>query len=168
MILYVFRHGEAVEASESLINEWRYLTGRGRKATEAVAHRLVRHGLSACQIISSPFVRAVQTAQIVAQACGKSAHLEISGLLQPGGNLTELVEFLKHHPGRQVMVVGHEPQLGMLVAQLLGREGQIRLKKSGCVMLEIRTKPGRRTEFCSYSVPGTKLVKSIEKAFGIQ
>ena len=166
MILYVFRHGEAVDASKALIDEWRYLTGKGRKATEAVAHRLVRHGLSACQIISSPLVRAVQTAQIVAQTCGKSANLEISGLLQPGGDLTELVEFVKNHPGKRVMVVGHEPQLGMLVARLLGRGGQIQLKKSGCVMLEIRNKPGRRAEFCSYSVPGTKLVKSIDKAFG--
>ncbi|MBT1071256.1 phosphohistidine phosphatase SixA [Pelotalea chapellei] len=167
MVVYVFRHGEAVDADESLIDEWRYLTARGRKATEAVAGRLAHHGLSMCQIVSSPLVRAVQTAQIVAQSCGPAAALEINGLLLPGGNLSELVSFVRSYPAKHVMVVGHEPQLGMLVTGLLEYGQLITLKKSSCVILEIeRDKPDKPAQFCSYAVPGTKPVKSLKKAFG--
>ncbi|BCS55947.1 phosphohistidine phosphatase SixA [Geobacter sp. SVR] len=166
MVLYIIRHAEAVEASATLPEEWRYLTDKGRETIEGVARRLPESGKS-CTIISSPLVRAVQTAQIVAEKCGRKCSLEISGLLLPNAAVEQLVRFLLERGSgtRSIMVVGHEPQLSALVARLLQHE-EIQLKKAGCVVLEVnQTRPENPAAFYSYVTPGKKPLKSVKKAF---
>jgi phosphohistidine phosphatase len=166
MVLYVIRHAEAVEASTTLPDEWRYLTEKGRASIEGVARRLPESG-KPCLIISSPLVRAVQTAQIVAETCGRKCTLETSGLLLPGGSVEQLAHFLLQQgaDGRNIMIVGHEPQLSALVARLL-HHGEVRLKKAGCLVLEVnQVRPERPAAFYSYVIPGKKPLKSVKKAF---
>lgn len=171
MILYVMRHAEAVEGSETLQDEWRYLTAKGRSAAFKVSSKIARYGPKPRLTITSPLTRAVQTTEIVAEkACRKNVIIA-SELLLPGGDIAELVTHLKGcgDAGR-VMLVGHEPQLGSLVATLLGREpGTMPLKKGGCVALEFDpekdVKPAR---FLWYLVPGKKPVMSLKKAFPIK
>ncbi len=62
MILYVMRHAEAVEASDSLQDEWRYRTGKGRASVEKTSPRIARYGPKTQLTIISPLTRAVQTA----------------------------------------------------------------------------------------------------------
>ena len=167
MLVYIFRHAEAIEATETVCDEWRYLTEKGRKATEGVAKRLVRQGLKSCLILSSPLVRAVQTAQIVAEMLGRKCTLEINGLLQPEGDISELIEFLYGHAdAKNIMMVGHEPHLGSFVATLLKRDDTILLKKGSCVIVEINTdKTKKPVKFRSYLTPRQKTITSLKKAF---
>ena len=86
----------------------------------------------------------------------------------PGADAGKLAEFLKGLSDvRCVMLVGHEPQLGALVASLLGREGNaIPLKKGACVALELDLKKSDKpADFLWYLVPGSKLKTSFKKAF---
>lgn len=167
MILYVLRHGEAIEANSDLSDEWRYLTHDGAKAVARVARDLPAYGRKPRLIVTSPLVRAVQTAQIAAgQACRKY-NLIVSGLLRSGGDIDGLREFLASHAeAKRVMVVGHEPHLGSLVASLIQEEDAPQLKKGACVALELdiddKDKPAK---FLWCMEPGKKPVTSYRKAF---
>ena len=73
MILYIMRHAEAVEASDTLQDEWRYLTEKGRAAAEKVSSKIAGYGPKTRLTITSPLTRAVQTAEIAAaKACRKN------------------------------------------------------------------------------------------------
>jgi phosphohistidine phosphatase len=168
MILYVMRHAEAVDGSDTLQDEWRYLTEKGRSSTEKMSSSIARIGPKPRLTITSPLTRAVQTAEIAAErACRKNV-VVASELLLPGADDSELVTFLKGlKDDKRVMLVGHEPQLGSLVAALLGRECEtVSLKKGACVALELDPKKDEKPAgFLWYLVPGRKRITSFKKAF---
>jgi len=168
MIVYVMRHAEAVEGSETLQDEWRYLTEKGRTAAEKMSSSIAGIGPKPRLTVTSPLTRAVQTAEIAAgKACRKNVIIA-SHLLMPGADVSELVTYLKGcGEAKRVMLIGHEPQLGALVATLLGRkDGTISLKKGACVALELDPKKGDNpAAFLWYLVPGKKWITSFKKAF---
>lgn len=168
MILYVMRHAEAVEASESLADEWRYLTEKGRSAACKTISAISKSGPKPRLIITSPLTRAVQTAEIAAlKACRKNVVVS-SALLLPDADTDGVITHLKSCRGaRCVMLVGHEPQLGQLVASLLGLTNQaLALKKGACVALEYKPEQDDKPAgFICYLVPGQKKITSIKKAF---
>src|ERR1039457_1437749 len=135
MILYVLRHAEAVEGSDMLQDEWRYLTENGRASVKKVSSLIVKYGPRPRLTITSPLTRAVQTAEISAEKAGIKKMVVSSELLLPGADITALITHLKGcKDDKRVMLVGHEPQLGKLAAKLLGREDEvISLKKCSCV-----------------------------------
>jgi len=170
MILYVMRHAEAVEGSETLQDEWRYLTEKGRSAAGKMGTSIARIGPKTRLTVTSPLTRAVQTAEIAAEkACRKNV-VVASELLLPGTDIGELAAYLKGcGDAKRVMLVGHEPQLGRLVASLLGRkDGSITLKKGACVALELDPKKDLEPAgFLWYLAPGSKCVTSLRKAFAL-
>ncbi|MDD2539734.1 MAG: phosphohistidine phosphatase SixA [Desulfuromonadaceae bacterium] len=168
MVLYVMRHAEAVDGSETLQDEWRYLTENGRSAAKKMSSSIAKYGPKPRLTITSPLTRAVQTAEIVAEkACRKNV-VVTSRLLLPGADVGQLISHLKEcGDAKRVMVVGHEPQLGLLVAALLGRADEaISLKKGACVALELRPdRDDKPAGFLWHLAPGKKRVKSFKKAF---
>lgn len=170
MILYLMRHAEAVDGNEILRDEWRYLTEKGRSTSEKISSEVAKSGPKPRLIVTSPLTRAVQTAEIMAsRACRKKVVIA-SALLMPGGELTELVRYLKScKSSKSIMLVGHEPQLGLLVAALLGRDEAIPLTKGACVALKIDpNKDEKSATFFWYLVPGKKRIRSIKKAFSLK
>ena len=168
MIVYVMRHAEAVEGNDTLQDEWRYLIEKGREAVEKVSSSITKIGRKPRLTITSPLTRAVQTAEIAAgKACRKNVVIA-SRLLLPGAEISELISYLKGcGEAKRVMLVGHEPQLGSLVATLLGRQDEaISLKKGTCVALELDPeKDDKPAAFLWYLVPGKKWITSFKKAF---
>lgn len=168
MIVYVMRHAEAVEGSETLQDEWRYLTEKGRSMADKTSSSIAKIGPKPRLTITSPLTRAVQTAEIVAEkACRKNV-VVANGLLLPGADNSKLVTHLKGcKDAKRVMLVGHEPQLGSLVATLLGRNDvMISLNKGACVALEYDPdKKDKPAGFLWYLAPGKKKVTSFKKAF---
>ena len=168
MILYVMRHAEAVEASDSLQDEWRYLTEKGRASVEKMSSRIAKYGPNTRLTITSPLTRAVQTAEIAAsKACRKNTVVS-SELLLPGADINELAKHLKVcKDAKRVMLVGHEPQLGALVALLLGRTDEVvTLKKGSCVALKLDSfADGNPANFLWYLLPGKNRITSFKKAF---
>ena len=166
MILYIVRHAEAVDESDTLKDEWRYLTEKGRLTAKKISSSIAKFGPKTRLTITSPLTRAVQTAEIAAEnACRKNVVIT-SALLLPGVDANELAGYVKGcTAAKRVMVVGHEPQLGSLVALLLDCEDStILLKKGACVALKLGTND-KPAGFLWYLAPDKKRTTSFKKAF---
>ena len=79
-------------------------------------------------ILSSPYLRARQTAEIIAEALRARKRLELTESLTPGGSMKQLVEWLNHlePPPENVLLVGHEPYLSGLISLLVSGEATLR------------------------------------------
>ncbi len=123
MKLYVMRHGIADEAAASLHDFDRALTQKGRKRVRDVAKALASHDEAPALIITSPLVRAVQTAEIVAAVLDPEEPVGVRQEIAPGGSALTLVSELLTNGPKTVMLVSHEPTCSELVRQLVGEEG---------------------------------------------
>ena len=144
--LYIMRHGLAAERSVTTVMEdaKRPLTPEGKQKMREIASGLMRAGLEADWIVSSPLARAVETAEIVADAQESKPPLDHCEALRPGGDPEALVAFLaKRSNRRRVLVVGHEPDLSQLAARLIGagRNANMPFKKGGCCLITFTTFP---------------------------
>jgi phosphohistidine phosphatase len=168
MVVYVVRHAEAVEGSDSLQDGWRYLTEKGRTTAEKIASAIVKLGPKPRLTITSPLMRAVQTAEIAAtKACRKNV-VVASHLLLPDADVSELAVYVREcGDAKRIMLVGHEPQLGALVATLLGRpDVEISLRKGSCVALELDgDRQDKPATFLWYLTPGKKRNTSFKRSF---
>ena len=144
MMLYLMRHGLAVEPGTPgfRTDADRALTPKGRRQMRKIAAALAELELDLDLILSSPFVRARQTAEIVAATLKLKKHLKFSNALAVGGDpaiLLRQLERLKPCP-ENLLLVGHEPGLSRLMSVLL--TGDLRLnvdfKKGGLCKLEIK------------------------------
>ncbi len=138
MKLYVIRHGEAIDRSAAVREEDRWLTPAGRYEFRANARRLAKKGIVPDCIVTSPLVRAVQTADILADVLGFGGEIRVSRELAPGFGVEGLFRLVDANgTPRSLAVVGHEPDLGEVVARLLGIEGALLLKKGVIMALEL-------------------------------
>lgn len=165
MELYLVRHAEAQERTENLLDDLRHLTRRGRKQAAKLGRRLKKNRVRPAVLITSPLVRAVQTAELLAAELGSNilvtAHAGLSGT----ADATEVAELLRQSAAqRAVMLVGHEPQLSALAALLLGYEHVAPLAKAGCLALSWKADTQRTAAFNWYTVSGNKLITSCRKA----
>jgi phosphohistidine phosphatase len=139
--LYIMRHGLASPRGAAGIPDdtKRPLTPEGEKKTRESARGLLRLGFELDWIVTSPLVRAVETAGIVSDVLDSETPMDISEALRPGGSPEALFALLAKHPHRtRVLVVGHEPDLGELAARLLGagRNTHLGFKKGGCCRID--------------------------------
>ncbi len=137
MRLYVVRHAEAVDARPGLTEFDRYLTADGRRGFRKTADRLVEQGGRPEVILTSPLVRAVQTAEILAERMDFEGPVAAWSGLAPGCGWKEWEEILAANGSvSELAVVGHEPDMGTLVATLLGLPARLPLRKGGIVALD--------------------------------
>jgi len=123
MKLYVMRHGPAEDHSPSGRDDDRALTPSGRERVLAVAERLLEIGEAPRAIVTSPLVRAVQTAEVVAVAIHSKnggGDVEVRRELAPGGDVLSLARKLAVARRKRMMLIGHEPDLSAAVGALLG------------------------------------------------
>jgi phosphohistidine phosphatase len=150
MNIYILRHGIAVDpGSPGFAKDAnRPLTPKGERRLWQVAEAMQTLDLSFDLILSSPYARARQTAEIVAEAFKARKKLEISADLEPGGSMKGLVELLNHLRPRpdDVLLVGHEPYLSGLISMLVSGEETlaVEMKKGGLAKLSTEAlKAGR-------------------------
>jgi phosphohistidine phosphatase len=127
MKLYVMRHGPAEDQATSGVDADRALTPSGRSRVQAVAETLTLLGEEPLLIVTSPLVRAVQTAEIVALVTklgDRDGSLEVRRGIAPGGDGAALAHALVAEGRKRVMLVGHEPDLSELVSALVGSFGR--------------------------------------------
>jgi phosphohistidine phosphatase len=168
MILYILRHAEAVSPKDGIHDEWRYLTENGRAEAEKMASQVVKYGPKTRLTITSPLTRAVQTAEIVSRKACRKNTIIASELLLPGGDIAAVAEHLNSwRQAKRVMLVGHEPQLGQLIAKLLDLSSEtVLLKPASCVALELAAdKEEKKAQFLWYLLPGKKRIMTLKKAF---
>ena len=117
----MIRHGDAdAEIPEALTDEARALTTKARQVLlghfTALANRMVPLDL----ILTSPLVRAVQTAQILSFALRHEGPLRAHRSLLPETPVGALDSVLNGHAGQALALVGHQPSMGAMAAHLLG------------------------------------------------
>ena len=145
----LFRHGIAAER-----DEWegpdaaRPLTERGAKRVVQAAAGLSRLDVQPTHVISSPLVRAVETAKIVHSSLRVRSAVRIIDELLPDAPPNRLLSILHDLPPEScVLCIGHEPHLGMVASVFLsGRaSASFPLKKAGACLIELAAivKPGQ-------------------------
>ncbi|HUU14775.1 MAG TPA: phosphohistidine phosphatase SixA [Terriglobia bacterium] len=144
--LFIMRHGIAVDRGTPgyADDAKRPLTPEGKNKTRLIAKGLVRLGLDLDWIVSSPLVRAVETAGLVSGELETRVPMDLCDALAPGGSAEALISYLaKQANRRRVMVVGHEPDLSDLAARLMGagRHANLTFKKGGCCLLRFSEFP---------------------------
>ena len=115
--ILLMRHGEAVEESLAIRASQRHLTLAGRHQSAAVGRLLLEQAIAIDGIVSSPLMRATQTAELVAAAIGFSGVVEAMPALAPEGDAHAAANQLAAHNGC-VLAVGHEPALSAIGALL--------------------------------------------------
>lgn len=145
MNLFVLRHGIAVERDPQSFpdDSRRPLTLKGEDRVRLICDAMQALELSFDRIISSPYLRASQTAEIVATALGARKLLEFNEELTPEGDPKALIRHMNRiDPAPEnLLLVGHEPFLSLLLSQLISGEtaAAVDLKKGGLARLEIET-----------------------------
>jgi len=139
MEIYVFRHGIAEDAPPGGSDAQRALTDEGREKLRRVLRRAKAAGVAPSLILSSPLVRAVQTAEIAAEFLSYEGELVLTKALVPEGNPRGVWEEIRARRGQpSVLVAGHEPLLSQVVAYLLGSPSvQVEMKKGALVRIDI-------------------------------
>ena len=143
MNLYILRHGIAVERGTPgfKTDADRPLTPKGKRQLREVAAAMKRLNLHFDLILSSPFLRARQTAEVVAQSLRLEQRLACSEELAPDGRPKSLIRQLQDWgpAPENILLVGHEPYLSQLIAWLIsdGAATSIELKKGGLGKLEM-------------------------------
>jgi len=127
MDLILWRHAEAVER-EGLADLDRMLTSKGERQAARMADWLNHRIAHSTRVLVSPALRCQQTAKALGR---KFRTVEA---LAPGASPEALLEAARWpESGEPVLVVGHQPTLGMLAAQLLSGEAQPWSVKKGAV-----------------------------------
>ena len=141
MRLYLLRHGLAVERGTAGFEEdsQRPLTPKGRRKLEKIAEALKASGLEIDQIVSSPYLRARETAHVVARTY--KLKVDLCDHLQPAMDRSGLRQELaaSYPTATNMMLVGHEPDLCELTCELIGAPSYALsgLKKGGLAGLEL-------------------------------
>jgi len=144
MNIFLLRHGIAVEAGTGAFNKdsERTLTPKGERKLWQVADAIAALEISFGVILTSPYVRARQTAEIIGEALDAKKKLETSEDLTPGGSAKKLIDYinsLKPAP-ENVLLVGHEPFMSEFVSLLISGDSHgasVLMKKGGLCKLTV-------------------------------
>ena len=119
-VIYLVRHGIAGPATEGGSDADRALTPEGQRKMRRIATGLKRLGVAPDIVLSSPLRRAQETAAVVASGLMSDPSVEIYPPLAPGHAALEVLKGLRpHRTARELMLVGHEPDMGLLASHLL-------------------------------------------------
>jgi phosphohistidine phosphatase len=141
--LYLVRHGLAEERGDAWPDDTkRPLTDEGISRMRKAARGLARLGVSVEIVLTSPLVRARQTAEILAGALDPRPSLVNVDSLAPDGTYASVVADLEKHARKtRLALVGHEPMLGELAAKILGTRHPIEFKKGAVCRIDIDDLP---------------------------
>lgn len=136
MRLILFRHGIAEERRPDLDDAARRLTPVGIERTRLAARGLASLFGGIDRILTSPKLRALETAKLLGEAAG--GPVEVCEPLGEG-SLDEVVGVLGGLRDQTPVLVGHEPMLSMLAQELCAGSGgaEIHLKKAGAIVIRI-------------------------------
>lgn len=140
MKLYLVRHAIAEDSTDYEDDSLRPLTEKGREKMKRIAAALREIGVQPDLIVSSPYLRASQTAAILAKELKYKEELSYSDFLVPMGEPNDMIgEINEKYPVDELMLVGHEPSLSTLAGVLLAGDADIAidLKKGGVCCLSV-------------------------------
>lgn len=121
--VFLIRHAAAVDETLELRDPNRHLTPHGREQARSLGDRLRWHDCLPTHVWTSPLVRAVQTAELVAAGLQLPVAVDVLPALAPEAPVRAVLAALQGlPPDAQVVLVGHEPGLSGIAAKLLGAD----------------------------------------------
>jgi phosphohistidine phosphatase len=141
MELYILRHGIAEDEKPGQRDSERALTDEGRRKLREVLRVAERAGLNPDLMISSPYLRAVQTAEVAKDILRYKGTLSQTPALIPSSEpATVWQEVRTHRDASSIILVGHEPLLSQVVGYMLGAPAlQVDLKKAAIVRIDLES-----------------------------
>ncbi len=138
MEVYLLRHGIAEAGRPGHADSERALTAEGKKKLREVLAVARGAGVEPSLILTSPYKRAVQTAELAAEVLGYRGELLRTEALVPESRAETVWDELRVHKDQeQVLLAGHEPLFSMLTAFLLGCGNlQVDFKKGALVRID--------------------------------
>jgi len=140
MKLYLVRHAIAEDANGSEGDSLRPLTEKGREKMRRIADGIKELGVFPDLIVSSPYIRASQTASVLAKELGYKEEIAYSDFLMPMAEPDDMIgEINEKFSVEELMLVGHEPNLSSLASVLLAGTPNlsINFKKGGVCCLSV-------------------------------
>jgi phosphohistidine phosphatase len=119
--VFLVRHAEAIDETLEIRDPMRHLTAHGRDQARALGDRMRWHDCTPSQIWTSPLVRAVQTAELLAVGLETKVPVDVMPRLAPGEDARAIINALKTLTG-DVVLVGHEPGISALATLLVGKD----------------------------------------------
>lgn len=149
--VYLVRHGIAEDPAPGTPDESRALTAKGRRRFRRASRAFARLGEPLTHLFTSPLVRAVQTAEILARSIHRD-DVAVLEELRSGAPASQLLSALakKAKDGDAIALVGHDPQMSQLVAALaqLGRDDarRVQFRKGAIVRIDVDGFPPKKSE----------------------
>ena len=139
MEIYILRHGIAEDAPAGQPDSERALTSDGRKKLRSVLRVAASAGVAPSLIMSSPYKRALQTAQIAVEILEYQGDLLRTKALEPNSAPKAVWDEIRVHKDEaRILLVGHEPLFSRLMAYLLGSlDLQVDFKKGAIACIEL-------------------------------
>jgi len=139
MEIYILRHGIAEDGQAGQPDDERALTPDGKKKLRNVLKVAASAGVAPALILTSPYRRALQTAQIAAEMLDYKGELLRTKALEPGSEPRLVWEEIRVHKDEaNILLAGHEPLFSRLTAYLLGSpQLQVDFKKGALACIEM-------------------------------
>ena len=139
MEIYILRHGSAEDAHGGMRDSDRALTPEGAKKLQHVLRRARAIDVQPPVILTSPYRRARETAQVAAEALRNGSSLLETPALTPDSSPEAVWDEIRVHKSEaQIMLVGHEPLLSSVYAYLLNAASvQIDVKKGSLGRIDV-------------------------------
>lgn len=144
MEIYILRHAIAVHrGTAGYPDDDRPLTEEGIGKMTRAAKGIAEIISDFDAILTSPLIRAYETAKITAKALDREDKIEICKQLLPGGSIKNLFSHLAKYKDRErILLVGHEPDLGYIASALIGSETSvIEFKKGSLCRIDVSDSP---------------------------
>lgn len=168
MKIIFIRHAAAIDPCADIAEERRYLTPKGRDFFRETTRTMLKKGIEPELILTSPLLRAVQTADILAESLAYRGPLAAVDELEPGFDLHRLQQLLsRFQPVSELVLVGHEPDLSCIISSLLGLTNGFSFKKGSALRLNIEPAELAGKAVFKWLAAGRKLITSPEETFNL-
>jgi phosphohistidine phosphatase len=166
MKLIFVRHAAAIERSVEISEEKRYLTSEGRVIFRKTARTMLKNGVEPSLILTSPLIRAVQTAEILAETLSYSGPLVVVDELAPGFDNLALQKLFNEYPSvLELVLVGHEPDFSSLIVSLLNLPSGFNFKKGAAIKLKFDPARPEKLATFKWLAAGSKMIPTRKEAF---
>lgn len=165
MQLLIIRHADAGDADQFALTRQpdskRPLSDKGREQMDSASRALCLLVPKINLLATSPYVRAMQTAEIVLARYPNAAR-EVTDTLVPEKDPESFVRWLRAQGSREIVsAVGHEPHLSTLITWLVaGTDGsRVELKKGGAALISFKQPPAKGAGVLEWLMTGKQLAK---------
>jgi phosphohistidine phosphatase len=154
MNLYLVRHADAEKTQPGKRDHERKLTIEGRKSIEYASDRWKHFINHLDHICTSPYTRAVETAEIIAEAFEYNSEIIKDKVLSAGSNTKDLVELVNALEGNDILIVGHQPDLSQHLSNLISsRSASIEFRKTALAKISFNGKASFSRGYLEYLIP---------------